>query len=312
MFLAFGLLMTVMIFSHISCGSSGGGTDGDQQQQGDGDITIPRIDELQNVKLTQGVEEEITFTLDLSQSAAAYDNLSINLEDVFNSNAITVARIQPSTIKQLLAIFISDAHAQTGGSILIGVAPASQINSVCSDGPFYGPISVDRINGSVIFDPPKVEAEPQTVSLVGSAPIAICAKVMSPIDVTVNVGAVPIDTSGSCADVSGNWTFSVNNIDSSCGPEEGWSTKVTINQTGCSLDTIWHEETGDLKVPGSVTNETATVGPGDFPDGSGTTTATYTMTVSSEGSMTGNESWTWSNTFNHCSGGTGDLTVTRL
>ncbi|MBW1768500.1 MAG: hypothetical protein JRJ65_15825 [Deltaproteobacteria bacterium] len=113
-----------------------------------------------------------------------------------------------------------------------------------------------------------------------------------------------------CSDVSGTWTLVVSNVKSSCEPEPGWSSIVTINQFDCSLETTGIKGTSVIVI-GSVDGDTVTIGPGFFKEGGGTTTATYTMTIAPDGSMTGTESWTWSGPGGSCTGGTADLTATK-
>jgi hypothetical protein len=115
-----------------------------------------------------------------------------------------------------------------------------------------------------------------------------------------------------CSDVSGVWNLSVTNVDSSCGPEEPWSSIVTVSQNGCTLEAIGIKETTFI-VNGSVVGNTATIGPGEFPDGEGTTSATYTLTLQPDGSATGFETWFWyaDGGGSYCTGGTADLTANR-
>ncbi len=263
LFFVFGLLIFAMLFSHTGCGSSGSDSEDDQQQQEDNTtddsstITVPSINELQNVELKQGVEKEISFTVDLSQSAGSFDSLSVNLDDIYSSNAITVAKVQPGLMLQMLAMLVSDAHAQTGGSILVGIAPASQIDTVCETGYFYGPISVSSISGSVMFDPAVVEATDDTVSLVGSAPVAICTKVVSPVDVTVSVGEIPVDYSSSdspsdtSGSLTGNWRLIKKTGDNNCNesPDNTHIFEAAITHSGnnftvdLTYDTTYNMET---------------------------------------------------------------------
>ncbi len=115
-----------------------------------------------------------------------------------------------------------------------------------------------------------------------------------------------------CQDVSGNWILAVSNISSSCGDGEDWTSNITITQTGCSLETTGIKNTSSI-VGGHINGFTFTIGPGAFPEDSGTTTATYTMTVEASGNMKGNESWEWEadDGSTTCSAGIADVAVTR-
>ncbi|UCE71453.1 MAG: hypothetical protein JSU99_09210, partial [Nitrospiraceae bacterium] len=113
-----------------------------------------------------------------------------------------------------------------------------------------------------------------------------------------------------CADVSGAWTLFVSNITSTCGPEESWSSDITIYQTGCTLEAVGIKGS-TFPVSGSIVGNAGTLGPASFPEGFGTTTATYSGTLQPDGTITGNESWTWEGEGPPCSDGTADITLTR-
>ncbi len=330
---AFSLLIIVMLFSHIGCGSSGGDQQPGGSNTGGSSITVPAINALQNVELTKDVEKNISFSIDLSQDVDSSDSFSIDVEDAMNSGSLIVAKLQPGLIKSMFAMLISEAEAQLTGTVEIAIGPNSMINTVCQNGTFYGPYTVSSgPGGSYSVSPQIEEVDPYAIGLASSGPISICVRLTSPVTFSFSIGDITIDTtpsdssgggggdgsggggggSAGCTDVSGHWYFDVTNINSNCGSEQSWITYVIIEQSDCSLDTAWYEEAGVVKVPGSVTNDTVTIGPGDFPDDGGTTVATYTSTVSPDGSMTGSESWTWSNSSgSYCYGGTGDLTATR-
>jgi hypothetical protein len=107
------------------------------------------------------------------------------------------------------------------------------------------------------------------------------------------------------------WNLEVFNINSTCGPEQGWSSIVTIVQEGDLLETTGIKGTSFI-VPGSVVGETVTIGPGAFPDGGGTTTATYIMTIISDTLMEGTEVWTWTDGMDTCSNGTATIRATKI
>ena len=125
---------------------------------------------------------------------------------------------------------------------------------------------------------------------------------------------VPADgggSSGDCENIAGTWTLVVTDIDSTCGPEPGWESTVTITQDGCTLETSGIKET-PFNVPGTVDGNAVTIGPADFQDGEGITTSTFNMTLESGGtSMSGTETWTWASATDSCSNGTANVTATK-
>ena len=116
---------------------------------------------------------------------------------------------------------------------------------------------------------------------------------------------------GECENVAGVWTLVVTDIDSTCGPEPGWESTVTITQNVCTLVTTGIKET-QFNVAGIIDGNAVTVGPADFQDGEGITTSTFNMTLESGGtSMSGTETWTWASLNDSCSNGTANVTATK-
>jgi uncharacterized repeat protein (TIGR02543 family) len=111
--------------------------------------------------------------------------------------------------------------------------------------------------------------------------------------------------------LTGVWKLEVFNVNSSCGPESGWNSEVTIVQEGEELETTGIKGT-TFVVAGTVIGDTVTIGPGSFPDQGGTTTATYTMTIKTDALMEGTEQWTWTDGTTSCSGGTATIRMTRI
>ena len=62
-------------------------------------------------------------------------------------------------------------------------------------------------------------------------------------------------------------------------------------------------------VSGKICGNKVTIGPDDFSEGTGTTTAKYILTVSADYDylMQGNEEWTWTDGEETCTGGTATI-----
>jgi uncharacterized repeat protein (TIGR02543 family) len=125
--------------------------------------------------------------------------------------------------------------------------------------------------------------------------------------VTANFAEAPPEI----PNIAGVWRLDVTNIDSSCGPEPGWSSNVTVVQDDNTLETTGIKGS-TFVVTGSIDGDTVTIGPGAFPDAGGTTTATYTFTIESDTYMEGTETWTWTDGMTTCTGGTADITFTKI
>jgi len=130
-------------------------------------------------------------------------------------------------------------------------------------------------------------------------------------NISMSICACDSNGTGGSPDISGVWEFVFTNINSSCGPESGWSSTVTIVQNGSSLEITGFKNTSFI-VNGSIENDIVTIGPANFPESGGTTRSTFTLTLASETSMNGKESWTWSSSGDSCINGTGDITATKL
>ena len=119
------------------------------------------------------------------------------------------------------------------------------------------------------------------------------------------------NVSAPAADLNGNWYLEVWNVDSTCGPENDWYSSVTIVQEDNSLQTTGIKDYYEI-VTGSINGDKVTIGPGDFPEDGGTTTATYIMTIKTDDLMEGHEEWTWTNGVMTCSNGTATIRATRI
>ncbi len=120
------------------------------------------------------------------------------------------------------------------------------------------------------------------------------------------------DCLGSCPDIGGTWDLSVTNVTSSCGPEDDWSSTLTIVQTGCSLDINGFKD--DPKVlSGTIVQNDFSVGPSLFDEDGGQTQSTFTFTVTSPTTMTGQENWNWNETggSDSCEDGAATLRATK-
>lgn len=114
-----------------------------------------------------------------------------------------------------------------------------------------------------------------------------------------------------CLDSSGVWEFEVTNVRSTCGSEGDWDSTVTITQTDCSVETTGFKNTSFI-VAGNAVGSTVTIGPGNYPEAGGTTKATFTVTMTSDTTMTGTESWTWSGPGGSCINGTADINGVKV
>jgi len=112
--------------------------------------------------------------------------------------------------------------------------------------------------------------------------------------------------------LSGVWRLEVFNINSTCGPEPGWSSDVTVVQHGNTLETTGIKGTTFIVI-GSIDGNTVTIGPGNFPEAGGTTTATYILTIVNDILMEGREEWTWTDgAGTDCLDGTATIKFTRI
>lgn len=128
-------------------------------------------------------------------------------------------------------------------------------------------------------------------------------------------GPVACPVMAACSvDVTGTWFWDVTNINSTCGPEPGWTETVNYAQTVCSL-VVTNFTNAIGPITGTVAGNVVTIGPFTKQDGGGKTTATFTMTTAPNGlTMSGNESWTWVQDppgVGTCIGGVAAITATK-
>lgn len=168
-------------------------------------------------------------------------------------------------------------------------------------------VTVERAGSTWTFD---IEIEffsDESITVTGTATSD------DPEDCTGTITAIGTKVSGGgggTTDISGVWNIRVYNINSSCGGEDEWNSTVTITQTGDDLTVTGSKKGEAFSVNGTVSGGTVTIS-GNFSEEGGTTTATYTLAEVSDGYMTGNESWTWTDDVDDCTGGTALVTMTR-
>ena len=192
------------------------------------------------------------------------------------------------------------------------------------DQPARGPFTPGK--GAVFnFEAPFTCQEPgdfvidYTVSIDFAYDITALGTLLEPFDLGTKEGTLGgvISMNGACVEpdppkealpgVAGDWDFLVT-VTNLCEPEAPWTARVTITQEGALLTVVglggpntWH---------GGVEGSSVEFG-GDRPEGGGTTTAVWTMTLSEDGqTMEGIEIWSWSSPGGLCSG-TSVVTATR-
>lgn len=123
--------------------------------------------------------------------------------------------------------------------------------------------------------------------------------------------ACMIDVGPTCVDVAGTWDMSVTNVTSSCGGEEDWTSTFAVAQSGCDLVVDGIKRGAGGPVTGTVAGDVVTIGPHDYQDDGGVTTTTFSFTRTSPTTLSGQETWSWSDATNTCGNGTAGLAATR-
>jgi hypothetical protein len=119
-------------------------------------------------------------------------------------------------------------------------------------------------------------------------------------------------------ELSGSWTFviDVTTATGVCAGEELAPVDVsiaTIAHSGASVSITgpWGSTSGSETLNGNLTGDVVSVG-GSYAEDGGTTTATHTLTVSSDrNSMSGTEAWSWIGPGGSCPGSAPTVTATR-
>lgn len=114
-------------------------------------------------------------------------------------------------------------------------------------------------------------------------------------------------------DFVGVWTWNVVNINSSCGTEEPWEAQVTIARVGASTTQVtassaWRADgTGPFTFAGTVNGNTLTIPGVTYTEQGGTLTAQHQVVLQNNGNLAGEETWTWTDGTDSCTGGTADI-----
>lgn len=132
-------------------------------------------------------------------------------------------------------------------------------------------------------------------------------------------GDDPVDPGEvSITDFVGTWQWNVTNINSSCGPEDPWSTEVEITRVGTSETAVstrspWRsDDQEDREVSGTVNGNTLTIGSVTYIENGGDLVATHVVTLQNNGNLVGNETWTWTGGEGTCSNGTATVVALPL
>ena len=119
-----------------------------------------------------------------------------------------------------------------------------------------------------------------------------------------------------CLDMSGDWLLEVTDVDSSCGPEDDWSSELEVVQAGCEATDI---DVSGIKgdptaVTGSVDGEQIAIS-GSFDDSGGVTELTFDLSRDSDTAFSGTEDWEWFASPDDpqptCADGTANVSLTR-
>lgn len=116
------------------------------------------------------------------------------------------------------------------------------------------------------------------------------------------------------ANVAGTWDWGVLNTTSTCGPEADGTWTVSINQTGTSITATsqWGSDVGGpYTFSGTVTGNSVAITNVTYPEEMGDLFARHDVTLQSDGSLVGTETWTWTGPGGPCENGTSDIVATR-
>lgn len=116
------------------------------------------------------------------------------------------------------------------------------------------------------------------------------------------------------ADVAGTWNWVVAATTSTCGAEPDGTWVITITQagTGITASGQWgSDDVGPHEFMGTVTGNTVAITDVMYPEDGGDLSARHDVTLQSNGTLTGTETWSWTGPGGPCSGGTSNITATR-
>jgi hypothetical protein len=247
-------------------------------------VTMPASTDVKNVQVTAG-DNTIKFLYTLPAGADKYDNISVDLQDIL-TNSVSIAGLTTgSNIKQLLAMLISSAEAQS--TVYVSARIGASIDTVCEDGFLY-PFTISGSALNPTIDPPTATAAPSSVSIIKSGAFAICLQFNSPIDATVNANDVSVDVTPcnqAPKNISGKWKGTYTCINYGWPSDINQPITLTITQNGSSAQYV---DDGGAVYQGTVCGNVFKfnrVSPLDYDNENGT------FVLNNNGTGTKNSTW---------------------
>jgi hypothetical protein len=202
-----------------ACSSGGGDTPSPRTDR----VTV-RVEALQSVTLSAGVPTRITWV----QATPPTPVLGFEVDLLATLGQVQVS---PRTLLRALGA----AAAGDPALVTVRVAPADQLETVCTTGVGYGPfqIGLDALLAPVTAAPATATAGGSTLAIVNSGPYVTCLEITSPVDAAFGLSGTEVVLTQDCAppaaDFSGSWTGTWS-CGSSCGSSFGGDITLTVTQ----------------------------------------------------------------------------------
>lgn len=119
---------------------------------------------------------------------------------------------------------------------------------------------------------------------------------------------------GGPANVAGTWDWALTETTSTCGSEANDVWVVTITQSGSDITATsqWGSDVGGPHpFAGTVTGNAVVIPNVMYEEDGGDLSASHDLTLQSDGTMAGTETWTWTGDAGTCANGTSTLRATR-
>lgn len=204
----------------LACsGGGGGGTATPRTDR----VLVP-VEPLQSATVTAGVPARFTWV----HATPPTPVLSFEVDLL---STLTQVQASPSVLARALAAAVAGDTA----TVMVRVAPADQVATVCTSGLAHGPfqIGLDALLKPVSAAPGTATANGATLALVNAGPWATCLEITSPVGAAFALAGAEVVVTQDCApataDFSGAWTGTWSCTDT-CGQPFGGAITLTVTQ----------------------------------------------------------------------------------
>ena len=184
------IVVILICFSFVGCGSSGGSSGDDAQQ-----VELTLGSKVRNVQLQAGVPLEFRFTYDIPGSITESGDFKVDLAGTLKNASLSAGPISGNrSLKETLILLaralIKDALAAEMAQVTAHISYAGDAD-VCSSPTVFGPYGISGAIGMALTSSTETVTPTQrSIDIMNSGSIEVCIVTTPPIDAYATVTAI--------------------------------------------------------------------------------------------------------------------------